>query len=315
MAGFIHLLHQKYNPPALTENTFSGKTILITGGTSGLGFEAAKKLAALDAFTVIITARDPAKGQRAKDEIEFVCRDRAIDDLDIQVWPLDMADFSSVKNFAQRVNNELSRLDVAILNAGHVDKEWSKVTDANGPWETTLMVNTLATILLGILLLPKLLSTAQSPSADPTDPPHLTFISSSIVGSAKPSTYLAYSDSRNILESLSQKSSYAAGGGIQQYAKSKLFLEYGMRRLALLPSVAKPSGEKSVIVNSACPGMCQSDLGRSWRQSPLWLRILLWLFVRIFARSAGHGSRTYVSAATRGVEGQGRMWNEDGYKE
>jgi len=313
MAGFIKLLHQKYNPPALTEQTFDGKTVLITGGTSGLGLEAAKKIAALDAWTVIITARDEAKGQHAKEEIEFVCRDRAMDDLDIQVWLLDMSDFTSVKNFAHRVNTELSRLDVAILNAGHVDREWRKVTPANGPWEMTLMVNTLATLLLGLLLLPKLLSTAQAAPAA-SSPPHLTFISSGVVASAKPSTYLEYANLPNVLETISSQPAYASGG-FQQYAKTKLFLEYGMRRLAALPCIAQPSGERPVIVNSTCPGMCRSELGRSWRRSPILLRILLWLFVRIFARSADHGSRSYVSAVTRGVEGHGKMWKEDGYKE
>jgi NAD(P)-dependent dehydrogenase (short-subunit alcohol dehydrogenase family) len=314
MAGFYRLLSQKYNPPALTEKTFDGKTVLITGGTSGLGLEAAKKIAALEAWTVIITARDQAKGERAKEEIEFVCRERAMDDLDIQVWPLDMSDFSSVKKFAARVNKELPRLDVAILNAGHVNREWSKVTDANGPWETTLMVNTLATLLLSLLLLPKLLSTAAANGADPTDPPHLTFVSSGAVAFTKPETFREYEDSRNVLESASTKEAYA-GGGVKQYAKSKLFLEYGMRRIAALPSIAKESGEKAIIVNSTCPGMCQSDLGRSWQRSPLILRFFLWLFVSIFARSADHGSRIYVSAVTRGVEGHGKMWKEDEYKE
>jgi NAD(P)-dependent dehydrogenase (short-subunit alcohol dehydrogenase family) len=317
MAGLIRLLHQKYHPPALTETTFDGKTVLITGGTSGLGLEAAKKLAALNAFTVIITARDPAKGARAKEEIEFVCRDRAQDDLDIQVWPLDMSDFSSVRNFAHRVNTELSRLDVAILNAGHLDRERHTVNANTGPWELTLMVNTLATLLLGLLLLPKLLSTAQSAPAAPNDPPHLTFISSGIVAFAKPSTYLRYTTDAHILQTASsQRASAQLGGGsgFQQYAQSKLFLEYGMRRLAALPCIAKSSGERTIIVNSTCPGMCRSELGRSWDRSPLLLRLLLWVFVRIFARSADHGSRSYVSAVTRGVEGHGKMWKDDGYE-
>ncbi len=73
---------------------------------------------------------------------------------------------------------ELPRLDVVILNAGQANRVWNKVSDANGPWEMTLMVNTLATVFLGLLLLPKLLSTAKAKGADPTDPPHLTFISS-----------------------------------------------------------------------------------------------------------------------------------------
>jgi NAD(P)-dependent dehydrogenase (short-subunit alcohol dehydrogenase family) len=313
MSGFYRLLRSKYNPPALTEETFSGKTVLITGGTTGLGLEAAKKIAALDAWTVIITARDQAKGEMAKEEIEFICQERAMDELDIQVWPLDMSDFSSVKKFADRVNKELPRLDVAILNAGQSNPKWSKVSDANGPWEMTLMVNTLATVFLGLLLLPKLLATARAKGADPTDPPHLNFISSGTVTREKLETYTKFEGSQKVLETASKKDRYP--GGLKQYAMSKVFLEYGMRHIASLPSIAKESGEKSVIVNSTCPGMCKTDLGRSYLDRPLIFRVFLLLFLYIFARSADHGSRSYVSGVTRGVDGHGKLWKEDRYYE
>jgi NAD(P)-dependent dehydrogenase (short-subunit alcohol dehydrogenase family) len=313
MAAFYRLLHSKYHPPSLTEKEFSGKTVLITGGNSGLGLEAAKKVAALDAWTIIITARDQAKGAMAKEEIEFVCQERAMDELDIQVWPLDMSDFSSVQRFADRVNKELTRLDVAILNAGQTNRFWSKISDSNGPWEMTLMVNTLATVFLGLLLLPKLLSTAKAKGADPTDPPHLNFISSGSVIKEKPETYRKYDGVQNVLEIVSKEDAYP--GGFSQYAMSKLFLEYGMRRIASLPSVARESGEKTVVVNSACPGLCKSDLGRSVASRPLIIRFIVWLFLSIFARSADHGSRSYVSAVQRGVDGHGKMWKDDKYQE
>ena len=313
MAAFYRLLHSKYHPPALTEKTFSGKTVLITGGSSGLGLEAAKKIAALDAWTIIITARDQAKGEMAKEEIEFVCQERATDELDIQVWPLNMSDFSSVKKFAGRVNKELPRLDVAILNAGQANGSWSKVSDPNGPWEMTLMVNTLATVFLGLLLLPKLLSTAKAKGADPTDPPHLNFKSSGVVIREKPEAYSKYEGSQNVLEAASKEDAYRGGYG--QYAMSKLFLEYGIRRIASLPCVARESGEKTVIVNSTCPGLCKSDLGRAVAGRPIIIRFLIWLFLAIFARSADHGSRNYVTAVQRGVDGHGKMWKEDKYQE
>ncbi|KAF7509384.1 hypothetical protein GJ744_008107 [Endocarpon pusillum] len=313
MAAFYRFLRSNYNPPALTEKDFAGKTVLITGATSGLGLEAAKKIAALDAWTVIITARDQVKGERAKEEIEFVCRERAMDDLDIQVWPLDMSDFSSVKRFADRVNQELPRLDAAILNAGQTNRTWSKVSAGNGPWEMTLMVNTLATVFLALLLLPKLLSTASAKGADPTDPPHLTFVSSSAVMMEKGESYTEYEGSRNVLEAASRKDTYP--GGRAQHARSKLFMEYGMRHIARLPSVAKDSGEKTVIVNSTCPGLCDTDLGRSWCGQSIFITFLVWLFFGLLARSADHGSRSYVSALTRGVDGHAKMWKDDEYQD
>lgn len=314
MAAFYRLFKNKWVPPAITEKTFAGKTVLITGGNKGLGLEAAKKIAALDAWTVIITARDQEKGELAKEEIEFVCRERAMDDLDIQVWPLDMSDFSSVKQFAERVNKDLPRLDAAILNAGQSNFEWRTVSKANGPWEMTLMVNTIATAYLGLLLLPKLLSTARMAGADAADPPHLTFVSSGAAVLQKVEKYEKLQSNDRILESASTMENYASE--FQQYSMSKVFLEYSMRHLAELPSVAKDSGEKSVIVNSICPGLCNSGMGdASLQKRSVFIRILVWLFFLIFARTSEEGSRSYVTAVQTGVDSHGKMWKNDEYRE
>lgn len=315
MGAVYSLLAEKYNPPAETKKTFAGKTVLITGGSSGLGLEAAKQIVALDAWTVIITARDEAKGERAKAEIEYTCQEKVTDELDIQVWPLDMSDFSSIKQFADRVNKELPRLDVAILNAGQVNASWSKVSNANGPWEMTLMVNAVGTLFLALLLLPKLLLTAKTASEDSksdSDLPHLNVISSISAGDPDPAKLTTNLDG-HLLETLSTKDQFE--GGMQQYALSKLFLEYGMRRVAALPAVVRGPGEPQVIVNSTCPGLCKSDIGRSLRSSSLIFRFAFWVLGLIFARPVHHGSRSYVSGVTQGAESQGKMWKNDKYQE
>jgi NAD(P)-dependent dehydrogenase (short-subunit alcohol dehydrogenase family) len=313
MGSLPTLFKEKYDLPAEPEKSFAGKTVLITGATSGLGLEAAKKFAALEAWTVIITARDQAKGEMAKAEIEYVCQEKAMDQLDIQVWPLDMSDFSSVKKFADRVKNELPRLDAAILNAGQINATWSKVPDENGPWEMTLMVNTLATLFLGLLLLPKLLSTAKTTSTDSTDRPHLNFSSSALIQEGNLRKYKKHIDGGRVLEALSEKAAFEGGKG--RYELSKLFLEYGMRRIATLSSVVQESGEKTVIVNSTCPGLCKSEIGRSMARYSLIYRFLIWLHQLIFARSAHQGSRSYVSGVTQGEESHGKMWKNDKYYE
>jgi NAD(P)-dependent dehydrogenase (short-subunit alcohol dehydrogenase family) len=83
----------------------TGKRFLITGGTSGIGKEAARDLARAGAH-VTITARSAAKGaatvaEFANERVEFKL--------------LDLADLSSVRNFAKEFT---SSIDVLILNAG-----------------------------------------------------------------------------------------------------------------------------------------------------------------------------------------------------
>ncbi len=83
----------------------TGKKFVITGGTSGIGKEAARELARAGAH-VTITARNAAKGAATVAEI---ARDR------VDFKMLDLADLSSVRNFAKEFT---SPIDVLILNAG-----------------------------------------------------------------------------------------------------------------------------------------------------------------------------------------------------
>jgi len=105
--------------------------------------------------------RNVEKGEAARRDIEKTTGRVGV----IQVWQLDMDSFQSVKSFANRVGSELERLDVALLNAGLFSKNFKLSPEG---WEETLQVNTLATVLLALLLLPKLRA-----SKTPSSTPHL----------------------------------------------------------------------------------------------------------------------------------------------
>ena len=94
----------------------SGKTFLITGGTSGIGKEAALELARAGAH-VTITARNAAKGAAVVAEI-------AKERVDFKL--LDLADLSSVKSFAKEFTKPV---DVLILNAGVMATPFSLTKD------------------------------------------------------------------------------------------------------------------------------------------------------------------------------------------
>lgn len=315
MAGFLRLYNQKHNPPAETTESFAGKTVLITGTTSGLGLEAAKKLVILDASNLIITARTVEKGEKAKAEIQQHLRDhvkttgaKSASNTSITVLPLDMSSMSDVEAFSTTLQNHLGRgtIDAAILNAG-VNQRVHKY----GPdgYEETLQVNVISTTLLAMLLLPLLIKSSETKGT----PSHLTFVSSGTIMAVTQESIQSFLPSQSPLKDLSEESNFPPGklGGSKVYARSKLMLEYAMRHIASLPAVYDSRTQRpKVIVNSTCPGLCRSDLGRNFTGS-MFFRILLWIFYGIFARTASQGANSYISALTRGTDSQGVLWKDD----
>ena len=90
----------------------TGKYAVITGASSGIGFEAARALAAKGA-EIILAVRDTARGEACALRIRAEQRDAKV-----TVSALDLASLASVKNFAERIDDTLPRLDILLNNAG-----------------------------------------------------------------------------------------------------------------------------------------------------------------------------------------------------
>lgn len=88
-----------------------GRIFLVTGGTSGMGFEDAKALAAAGA-QVVIAARNPERGQEAIERIR-----QEVPEALVQFESVDLANLSSVRALSQRLSTTLPRLDGLINNA------------------------------------------------------------------------------------------------------------------------------------------------------------------------------------------------------
>ncbi|KAM0704951.1 hypothetical protein Q7P35_007738 [Cladosporium inversicolor] len=81
---------QLFQTPQLPKVDFTGKTVIVTGANSGLGFECAKHLFNLNVSTLILGCRNLTKGEAAK---KAIVGDRAGAER-ILVWKLDMAGYN-----------------------------------------------------------------------------------------------------------------------------------------------------------------------------------------------------------------------------
>jgi retinol dehydrogenase 12 len=153
--------------------SFASKTVIITGGNSGLGKEAAKHVVRLGADRVILGCRSLKKGDQAKQEIKACVPDSQST---VEVWDVDLESPPSVKAFADKANS-LPRLDTVISNAGIQLLKFQMAYDT----ERVLGVNLIGTFLLAIQLIPKLRETATLVKEDT----HLTFVGSALYDVAK----------------------------------------------------------------------------------------------------------------------------------
>jgi NAD(P)-dependent dehydrogenase (short-subunit alcohol dehydrogenase family) len=117
------------------KSDLKGKTIIITGGSSGIGAAAAKALSAMNA-NVIITGRSKKTKKLAEE-------------LHCDHFIVDYTSFSSVRDFASILLEKYPRIDVLVNNVGGVFGERQMTQDGH---EMTFQVNHLSGFLLTQLL-------------------------------------------------------------------------------------------------------------------------------------------------------------------
>ncbi|HET7324446.1 MAG TPA: oxidoreductase [Halococcus sp.] len=128
----------------------SGKTVVVTGANSGLGFEAARAFANHGAG-VVLACRDTERGTEAGEQI----REEA-PEVPLTVIELDLADLSSIREFAANFENTHDELHVLCNNAGVMAIPRSETTDG---FETQFGVNHVGHFALTGLLLDHLRET------------------------------------------------------------------------------------------------------------------------------------------------------------
>jgi len=129
----------------------TGKVVLVTGGTGGIGKATAIGLAALGA-RVGITGRDLTRAERVAAEIRTASGNPAVDP-----FAADMSSQAEVRRLAVAVLDAYPRLNVLVNNVGGF---WAHRHPTVDGLELTFAVNHLASFLLTNLLLDRLKASA-----------------------------------------------------------------------------------------------------------------------------------------------------------
>ena len=127
---------------------------LITGANKGIGFETARQLGQQQ-VTILLGARDPAKGEAAAGKLRG-------EGLDVRALPLDVTNTDSIHRAVEKVAQEFGRLDILINNAGvMVDDQTKKVSEQSlDAWRTTFDTNVFGLIATTQAFLPLLRKSA-----------------------------------------------------------------------------------------------------------------------------------------------------------
>ncbi|KAJ6131553.1 Short-chain dehydrogenase/reductase SDR [Penicillium sp. IBT 18751x] len=259
----------------------SGQIVIISGSNQGLGFEASGHALRLGAKRLIMAVRNIPKGEAARLEL---LKATGREENSIEVWELDMDQYSSVKSFAARVA-ALPRIDAFLANAGLATNTFNLV-EGN---ERTVTVNVVSTFLLIALLVPKLRESAMKFGIVPR-----VSIVNSALHYVAPLKEIDVDHEDTIFARLNNQSTADMA---MRYPLSKLLVLFGVRAFA--ERLEKSKGPL-IVINTPNPSWCKSQLMRE--SSSAGMRF----GERLLARSAEEGSRALVHAILCGEESSGQ---------
>ena len=241
----------------------TGKVAIVTGGAVGCGYRAVLTFVQ-KGCRVVIATRSKEKSEKAIAEIK-----KEIPDADVVFIPIDLADLSTVKVFADAFTKAYKKLDILILNAGVMAPEvGSKTKDG---YDLQLGTNVIGHFALIQALLPIMLSTAKE-----TKNVRVVHVSSAAHRNCPnppiPWDDEAFWNSRTTYNNWIKYSSSKAGNILMALAMNDLY------------------NDKGIISNTIHPGALNTELGRhTW---------LISTFGKWFLSDAKWGGVNITCAAT-----------------
>lgn len=269
----------------------ANKTVVITGGNTGLGFECAKAIAqAHEGWHIVIACRDRQRGETAVSALKVETSNEHISTL-----PLNLASLQSVREFPQLLQQAgLPPLRALVCNAGIQVLAGLEYTQEG--FELMFGTNHLGHFLLVNLLLEQLV-----------EPARIVVVSSGTHDPNTPEGFLSkpvYSNGKTLAKPTGKEMN-----GFQRYATSKLcnlYFAYELdRRL-------KAKGKTGITVNgfdpAAVPGTSLTRHMKSWLLLKFWENssfLKVFGFVYSTAEKSGQAmARLAVSPELEGVSGK-----------
>lgn len=239
--------------------TLVGKTAIITGSNTGLGYQTASDFAKRGA-KVILACRDRNRGEEARRRLT-----EETDNPNIFYRHLDLASFRSVWEFSEDINKSEERLDILVNNAGVITG--SEITEDG--LLLLMQVNYFGHFLLTNLLLDLLKRTPNSRVVNVA---------------ARSAQYARSLDVHN----LNQPSSGSFFSAMQVAARSKLC------NVLFTIELARKLRNTSVTSYSLCPGAVNTDV---FRTCPPFMKFLIYYVLSWFSKSPQEGAQTTIYCA------------------
>ena len=243
-----------------------GKTVLVTGATSGIGLEASVELARRGAHIVMV-GRNPEKTRLAVDDVK--ARSGA-NNQNVTHLLCDFSSQAAIRKLAAEYRARHDRLDVLVNNAGAVFKTRALTVDGI---EATFAVNHLGYFLLTNLLLDLIKKSAPS-----------RIVSVASIGHRQGTMDL-------------DDPGFERGGYriMRAYSRSKL------GNILFAAELSRRLAGTGVTSNSLHPGAVNTNI---WSGAPTYAKPLIFLLLKPFLISASKGSETIVQlAADPALEG------------
>ncbi|KAJ7181129.1 hypothetical protein C8R46DRAFT_1071525 [Mycena filopes] len=276
--SFWNFLSQQWTKYPVVTTDLTGKTVIVLGANTGLGFEAAKHFAAMNPGRLILACRSESKGNLAVEQLKA-----ATGYAKAELRLVDLSEFESTTKFADDFERDGGRLDILVANAGLATEIFEPTKDG---WESSLQVNHLSTALVALRLLPSMIRTAQQHDTAP----RLVVIEKKVA------------ENPDMLETLGSPEYCASRIMAARYPLTKLLNVFFVRALNsnLMPSTP-------VIVNAVNPGFCRTGLTREVSGVRALMVTLMGL---VLGRTAEEGSRQLVWAAVGNQEQPDKLRGE-----